>query len=299
MAQTKRSSRRRRELSPVHPNAAAIDIGATMHVAAVGPDRDPEPVRTFGTFTGDLHRLADWFEQCGVKTVAMESTGVYWIPVFEILEQRGFEVLLVNARDAKHVPGRKTDVSDAQWLQRLHEYGLLRGSFRPQGRDRGVAGLSAPARAAAGLRGGPHPAHAEGADADEPAAPSRRVGHHGGDRHAHHPRHRGRRARSRTCWPPIATGAATPSVETIRQALTGNDREEHIFALAQALELYDIYQAKVADCDERIEAVLKRLKEASAKPAGKLPPARTQEPAAERPGLRRPRGASRACSGST
>ncbi|HEY8031262.1 MAG TPA: transposase [Methylocella sp.] len=106
--------RRRREFALVHPNAAAIDIGATMHMAAVGPDCDPEPARSFGTFTGDLHRLADWFASCGVKTVVMESTGVYWIPVYEILDQRGFEVLLVNARDTKHVPGRKTDVSDAQ-----------------------------------------------------------------------------------------------------------------------------------------------------------------------------------------
>src|SRR5207248_10427044 len=129
-------TKRRREqgsMFPVHPDAAAIDIGATVHVAAVGPARDPEPVRSFGTFTGDLHRLADWFAQCGIKTVVMESTGVYWIPIYEILEQRGFEVRVVNARDAKHVPGRKTDVSDAAWLQRLHEFGLLRGSFRPQG----------------------------------------------------------------------------------------------------------------------------------------------------------------------
>src|SRR3712207_3366903 len=118
MAGVKRS-RGRGKLSAVHPTAAAIDIGATLHVAAVGPDRDPEPVRTFGTFTGDLHRLADWFESCGIRTIAMESTGVYWIPAYEILEQRGFEVLLVNARDAKHVPGRKTDVSDAQWLQQI------------------------------------------------------------------------------------------------------------------------------------------------------------------------------------
>src|SRR4051794_7704286 len=115
MAQIKRSNRRR-DLSPVHPDAAAIDIGATMHVAAVSPDRDPEPVRTFGTVTGELHRLADWFETCRIRTIAMESTGVYWIPAYEILEQRGFEVVLVNARDAKHVPGRKSDVSDAQWL---------------------------------------------------------------------------------------------------------------------------------------------------------------------------------------
>jgi transposase len=90
-------SRAQRGLTPVHPAAAAIDIGATMHVAAVGPDRDTEPVQTFQTFTEDLHRLADWFARCGVKTVVMESTGVYWIPTYEILEQRGFEVVLVNA----------------------------------------------------------------------------------------------------------------------------------------------------------------------------------------------------------
>jgi len=131
MAQTKQS-RPSRDMPRVHPRAAAIDIGAKIHAAAVGPDRDQEPVRTFNTFTGDLHRLADWFSHCGVRTVVMESTGVYWIPVFEILEPRGFEVMVVNARDAKHVPGRKSGVSDAQWLQRLHEYGLLRASFRPQ-----------------------------------------------------------------------------------------------------------------------------------------------------------------------
>src|SRR6202167_2890483 len=117
----------------MHPNAAAIDVGATMHMAAVRADRAPEPVRSFGTFTGDLHRLADWFAECGVETVVMESTGVYWIPIFELLDERGVDVFLVNARDAKHVPGRKTDVSDAQWLQRLHSHGLLRASFRPKG----------------------------------------------------------------------------------------------------------------------------------------------------------------------
>jgi transposase len=110
MSQAKRA-RKSRELPRVHPDAAAIDIGATTHVAAVSPDRDREPVRTFRTFTDEPHRLADWFAGCGVKTVVMESTGVYWIPVFEILEQRGFEAMVVNARDAKHVPGRKTDVS--------------------------------------------------------------------------------------------------------------------------------------------------------------------------------------------
>src|SRR5450432_1559873 len=126
-------SRNAGKMPMVHPNAAAIDVGATMHMAAVRADRAPEPVRSFGTFTADLHRLVDWFTECGVETVVMESTSVYWIPIFELLDERGFEVFLVNARDAKHVPGRKTDVSDAQWLQRLHSYGLLRASFRPKG----------------------------------------------------------------------------------------------------------------------------------------------------------------------
>jgi len=126
-------SRNGGKMSMVHPNAAAIDVGATMHMAAVGADSAPEPVRSFGTFTADLHRLVDWFTECGVETVVMESTSVYWIPIFELLDARGFTVFLVNARDAKHVPGRKTDVSDAQWLQRLHSFGLLRASFRPKG----------------------------------------------------------------------------------------------------------------------------------------------------------------------
>jgi len=87
----------------VHAHAAAIDIGATIHVAAVGPDRDPEPVRTFGTFTDEIRRMADWLAACGAETIVMESTGIYWIPAYEILEERGFDVQLVNARDAKHV----------------------------------------------------------------------------------------------------------------------------------------------------------------------------------------------------
>ena len=124
---TQRSS----QFSTIHPHAAGLDIGSTFHVVAVAPDRDPTPVRTFRSFSGDLHQLADWLHAVGITSVAMESTGVYWIPVFEILEARGFEVLLVNARDVKQVPGRKTDVNDAQRLQQLHQFGLLRGSFRP------------------------------------------------------------------------------------------------------------------------------------------------------------------------
>jgi len=221
-------------MSPVHANAAAIDIGATLHVAAVGPDRDPEPVRSFGTFTGDLHRLAGWFKQCGVTTVAMESTGVYWIPVFEILEQRGFTVVLVNARDAKHVPGRKTDVTDAQWLQRLHEYGLLRASFRPEHR---IAALRDYLRQRERLLdyAASHIQHMQKAlmqmnlqlhhvVSDITGATGMRIirAFVAGERN------------------PVTLAAlrdqrCKESAETIRQALVGNEREEHIFALAAPL----------------------------------------------------------------
>jgi transposase len=112
-------------------DAAGIDIGATEHYVAVPADRDERPVRRFGAFTEELHALADWLKRCGVRTVAMESTGVYWIALFQVLETRGFEVYLVNARHLKNVPGRKTDVVDCQWLQYLHSVGLLRGSYRP------------------------------------------------------------------------------------------------------------------------------------------------------------------------
>jgi transposase len=274
-----KQSRPQRDLTPVHPAAAAIDIGATMHVAAVGPDRDAEPVRTFQTFTGDLHRLADWFARCGVKTVVMESTGVYWIPAYEILEQRGFEVVLVNARDAKHVPGRKTDVSDAQWLQRLHEYGLLRGSFRPQAE---MAGLRAYLRQRERLLdyAAAHIQHMQKALTQM-------------NLQLHHVVSDITGATGMRIIRAIVAGERDPnvlasyrdvrchaSVETIGQALVGNDREEHIFALTQALELYDVYQEKVAACDRQIEAILQRLKRSAAPSVSELPAARrrTRQP---------------------
>jgi transposase len=119
------------ELQHVNLDAAGIDIGSTSHFVCVPAGRDKEAVREFESFTKDLHELADWLKKCKVKTVAMESTGVYWIPLFEILEARGFEVRLVNSRHVKNVPGRKSDVLDCQWIQQLHTYGLLQGSFRP------------------------------------------------------------------------------------------------------------------------------------------------------------------------
>jgi transposase len=116
-------------LEVMHPNAAGIDVGNSAHYVAVRPDRDPDSVRRFDCFTADLHRLAEWLQHCGVTTVAMQSTGVYWIPVYEILDARGIEVYLVNARHTKNLPGRKSDVRESQWLLKLHTYGLLRNSF--------------------------------------------------------------------------------------------------------------------------------------------------------------------------
>jgi transposase len=120
-----------KHLQRLNLNAAGIDIGSRSHFVAVPEGADEQPVREFPCFTGDLHRLADWLIACGVTTVAMESTGTYWIPVFENLESRGLEVKLVNARHVKNVPGRKTDVLDCQWIQQLHTYGPLEGAFRP------------------------------------------------------------------------------------------------------------------------------------------------------------------------
>ena len=247
-----------RTMPTVHPNAAAIDVGATMHMAAVRADRAPEPVRSFGTFTTDLHRLVDWFTECGVETVVMESTSVYWIPIFELLDARGFAVFLVNARDAKHVPGRKTDVSDAQWLQRLQSYGLLRASFRPKGQ---IAELRAYVRQRERLLeyAASHIQHMQKAltemnlqlhhvVADITGATGLRIvrailaGEHDPKVLA--------RLRDYRCH---------ASAETIEKALTGSYRAEHLFALEQALALYDTYHEKVSACDVRIEAVLKEL----------------------------------------
>jgi transposase len=118
-------------LDVVHPNAAGIDIGNESHYVAVPADRDAKPVRQFACFTEDLRRMAAWLKSCGIDTVAMQSTGVYWLPVYEILTEAGLRVFLVNARHTKNLPGRKTDVQECQWLLQLHTFGLLNNSFRP------------------------------------------------------------------------------------------------------------------------------------------------------------------------
>jgi hypothetical protein len=125
------SAPRLESLKQINPNAAGVDVGATELYVCVPQDRDPQPVRVFGTFTRDLGAIAAWLKQCGVRSVAMESTGVYWVPLYEVLEEAGFEVQLINAHQAKNLPGRKSDILDCQWIQQLHSYGLLTASFRP------------------------------------------------------------------------------------------------------------------------------------------------------------------------
>jgi transposase len=260
-------------LSTINPHAAGIDVGATFHVVAVPYDRDEQPVRTFRTFSSDLHQLADWLTAIGITTIAMESTGVSWIPVFELLEARGVEVLLVNARDVKHVSGRKSDVSDAQWLQQLHQYGLLRGSFRP--RD-AVVQLRAYLRHRERLveYAASHIQHMQKALMQMNVQ-------------LHHVVTDITGVTGMRIIRAIVAGTRAPDVlaafrdvrcaaseETIREALTGHYRPEHVFALRHALELYDVHQAKLAECDTEIEAVLRALNEERPTPAEPLPAVR-------------------------
>ena len=275
MAQTAKHKVRsaRKPFPSIHARAAGLDVGSTFHVVAVPPERADQPVRTFRSFTGELHLLADWLKQVGVTTVAMESTGVYWIPVFEILEARGFEVLLVNARSVKNVPGRKTDVVDAQWLQQLHQYGLLRGSFRP--RDE-MVGLRAFLRHRERLidYGASHIQHMQKAlmqmnvqlhhvVSDITGLTGMRILHaivEGQQDPNVLAEHRDRRCKA--------------SQDTLRQALTGNFRPEHVFALRQSLELYEFHHAKVTECDVEIEAVLRALNVDREAPEAPLPQVR-------------------------
>jgi transposase len=236
----------------VCPDAAGLDIGASEIWACVPAERTTPAVRCFATFTPDLEALADWLKACGVRTVAMESTGVYWVPVFEILEARGFEVYLVNARHIKNVPGRKSDVQDCQWIQRLHSYGFLRASFRPEAemavlrtylRQRGML---IEHRAA-------HIQHMQKAlqlmNLQLPRVLSDITGSTGMQiiraivRGEHDPH-------------VLATyrhGRCQHSEAEIAKALTGNYRAEHVFALKQALALYDAYTEQLQACDAEIE----------------------------------------------
>ena len=247
-----------RHLQHINQYAAGIDIGARSHFVAVPEGADEDPIREFSTFTGDLERLAEWLRACGVTTVAMESTGIYWIPVFEILESRGFEVKLVNARHVKNVPGRKSDVLDCQWLQQLHTYGLLRGAFRPVEqvctlrayvRQRAMLVRSAASyiqrmqKALAQMNLQLH-----NVVADITGVTGMRIlkAILGGERNPN-------------VLAAMRDQRCKNSEETIARSLKGSYRPEHLFSLRQAIELYEFHQTKIVDCDRQILEQLKRF----------------------------------------
>ena len=257
------------ELSQVNLNAAGIDVGATSHFVAVSADRAEPPVQGFAAFTADLYRLADWLAECGVETVVMESTGVYWIPLFGVLEERGFQVMLVDPRRIKNVSGRKTDVLDCQWLQQLHTYGLLSGAFRPEAEIRRLRSYLRQ-RAMLVQYASHHIQHMQKAltqmNVKLQHVISNITGKTGMDIIA-----------------AIVSGERDPrklaqfrrpgmkaDEETIARSLQGHWREEHIFELTQALELYRFYHDKIAECDWEIEAQLERFEDLSdsGSPAG-------------------------------
>jgi transposase len=249
-------------LKVIHPNAAGLDIGSEEIWAAVAPDRTAEPVRKFGTFTPDLYALADWLAACGVDTVVMESTGVFWIPVYEILEARGFQVHVVNARHVKNVPGRKSDIQDCQWLQGLHSVGLLRGSFRPEGE---IVALRAYLRHRATLieYRAAHIQHMQKALQQMNVQLTQAVSDITGVTGLAIIRALVAGQRDPQQLAALRDPRCKKSAQEIAKALTGNYRAEHLFALQQALALYDFYTAQLAACDAEIERQFANLKPVS------------------------------------
>lgn len=244
-----------KHLEHINKMAAGIDIGSKSHFVAVPEGCDDVCVREFQSFTIDLIALADWLEKCGIETVAMESTGVYWIPLYELLESRGFDVRLVDARHVKNVSGRKTDVLDCQWLQQLHTYGLLNGAFRP---NQQVCALRAYSRQRSMLiqQASNHIQHMQKALSQMNVQLQNVISDITGET-------------GMRIILAIVDGERCPKIlasyrdrrckntlETIEKSLTGCYREEHVFALTQAVELYRMYQQKIAACDDEIEKQL-------------------------------------------
>lgn len=262
----------------INAHAAGIDIGLREHFVCVPAGASSNNVRRFGTFTADLEALADWFKQCGVNSVAMEATGVYWIPVFQILERRGFAVILVNARQTKNVAGRKSDVQDCQWIQRLHTYGLLQGSFRPEDpycvlrsylryRDELVSARSTQAQ------------HIQKAlqqmNVQLTQVLSDVMGVSGwaiiqaildGERDP---------AKLATLVDPRVRAARSE----VQKALNGDYRQEHLFVLRHAFSLYGTYDEKINACDEQIVHETATLCDKADPHCKPLPPRKEGRPA--------------------
>lgn len=245
-------------LTLTHPNAAGIDIGSASHYVAVPPDRDDEAVREFPSFTADLEALADWLVSCGVDTIAMESTGVYWIPLFELLESRGFTVLLVNARHVKNVSGRKSDVLDCQWLQQLMTYGLLRGAFRP---TEAVCVLRALMRQRSMLlrSQGRHVQHMQKALTQMNIQLTNVISDIVGETGQKILRAIVKGERDPEVLAAMKNKRIRASLSEIRKSLQGNWRGEHLFALKQALGMFDFIGTQLTECDHEMEQQLLKL----------------------------------------
>jgi transposase len=259
-------------LEVVHPRAAGIDVGNSAHYVAVRPDCDPEPVRRFECFTADLHRLANWLQSCGVKTVALQSTGVYWIPLYDILEEHGFEVYLVNARHTKNLPGRKSDVQESQWLLKLHTYGLLNNSFQPASKIRVLRTywrqraqhVSGAATCIQRMQKALTQMNIQLANviSDLSGVTGQMIVRAivGGERDP--------RKLAELSHPRIQASRGQ-----IAESLEGNWRQELIFVLQQEIELYDTYQRRISECDQQLQKHLAAFADTVPPPAKQeLPP---------------------------
>jgi len=242
----------------VNKNAAGIDIGSREHYVAVPSDRSEKPVRSFQTFTSDLHSLANWLKECKIDTVAMESTGVYWIPVFQILEEKGFKVYLVNARHVKNVPGRKSDVSDCQWIQRLHSFGLLSASFQPDAMTRE---LRAYLRQRDGLvrYATAHIQHMQKSLTQMNILLHNVISDITGESGMAIIRAIINGERDPDELVKLCRKGLKNPPDVIKKSLEGNYLNEHIFTLTQAVAQYDFYQKQILECENKINELLAKF----------------------------------------
>ncbi len=261
---TKKSKQDVDKFELINPNAAGIDIGADFHYIAIPKGRDPEgkDVRNFGTFTADLYTLAHWLKECQIETVAMESTSVYWIPLFEILDSEGIAVNLVNPQFIKNVPGRKTDVLDCQWIQQLHTYGLLRGSFRPEDQICVLRGYLRQ-RSMLVSYASHHIQHMQKAMEQMNIKLNQVVRDITGVTGMGIIRAIISGERNPKKLAQLRNPRCKNDAKTIAKALHGNYRVEHLFSLKQAVELYDTYHEKIVDCDRKIEQYLSSFEDRS------------------------------------
>lgn len=239
-------------MSEVNPNAAGVDVGAVEIVVCVSGENNTQIVKAFGNYTVDLQSIGTWLKEHNVKTVAMESTGVYWIPLFEVLERMGFKCLLISSRSLRRVPGRKSDIEDAQWIQTLHSYGLLESSFRPQA---DLVGLRTILRHRAQLleHRAPHIQHMQKALLQMNVQLSQALSDVMGETGQAIIRTIVKGERSPQLLAEFREPNCKKSEEEFGKALTGTWREEHLFVLKQSLELYDFYTQQLEVCDKEID----------------------------------------------